>query len=107
MEVLASVDRDALAAYCQTYARWRSAEEYLAKHGDVYPLRDERGKIRYMQQFPHVAIARNLLQTLRGYQQEFGLTPSSRSKVEVAEPSQASRFQEYLEEGNRMRTRRK
>ena len=76
-----TVDRDALAAYCQVYARWKEAEEYLARHGEVYPLRDDRGKIRYMQQFPQVAIARQLLQTLRAYQQEFGLTPSARSQV--------------------------
>ncbi len=86
--VLTVVDGDALAAYCQTYARWKAAEEFLANHGDVYPLRDENGRIKYMQQFPQVSIARNLLHLLRGYQQEFGLTPSSRSRIEIqaAEP---------------------
>jgi P27 family predicted phage terminase small subunit len=83
MKVLTHVDGDALAAYCQTYARWKAAEEFLAKHGDVYPLRDDQGRVRYMQQFPHVAIARSLLQILRAYQQEFGLTPSARSRIEV------------------------
>ena len=29
MGVLAASDRDALAAYCQTYARWQETEEYL------------------------------------------------------------------------------
>jgi phage terminase small subunit len=37
-----------------------------------------------MQQFPQVAISRNLLLVLRAYQQEFGMTPSSRSRVVVA-----------------------
>lgn len=83
MKVLTSVDADALAAYCQTYARWVAAEQFLAQHGEVYPLRDENGKVRCMQQFPQVSIARNLLLLLKAYQQEFGLTPSSRSRVVV------------------------
>ena len=96
MGMLTVVDQDALAAYCQTYARWRAAEEYLAKHGDVYPLRDDRGKIRYMQQFPQVAIARNLLLTLRAYQQEFGLTPSSRSRIEIPAEKRTNAFRTYV-----------
>jgi len=83
MRILTRVDRDALTAYCQTYARWVAAEMFLDKHGEVYPLRDEKGNVRCMQQFPQVAIARGLLQVLRCYQQEFGMTPSARSRVHV------------------------
>ena len=36
-----------------------------------------------MQQFPQVAIARNLAQLLKAYQQEFGLTPSARTRIQV------------------------
>jgi P27 family predicted phage terminase small subunit len=81
MHVLTYVDGDALAAYCQTYGRWRAAEEFLQKHGEVYPIRDEQGRVKCMQQFPQVAIARNLILVLRAYQQEFGLTPAARSRV--------------------------
>ena len=84
MRVLTYIDGDALTAYCQTYARWQAAEEFIQKHGEAYPLRDEQGRIRCMQQFPQVAIARNLILVLRAYQQEFGMTPSARSRVVVA-----------------------
>ena len=90
MGVLTTIDRDALVAYCRIYARWEAAEEFLDKHGEVYPLRDENGNIRYMQQFPQVAIARNLLQLLKSYQQEFGLTPSARTRIELPWPSEPS-----------------
>lgn len=83
MKVLTVVDRDALAAYCQTYARWREAEEFISKHGTSYPIRDEQGRVRCMQQFPQVAIARNLVLVLRAYQQEFGLTPAARGRLQV------------------------
>ena len=81
--ILTQVDADALTAYCQTYARWQAVEQFLVQHGEVYPIRDERGNIRYMQQLPQVNISRNLLQCLRSYQQEFGMTPSARTRVHV------------------------
>jgi P27 family predicted phage terminase small subunit len=83
MKVLTLVDRDALAAYCHTYARWREAEDFITRHGLTYPIRDEKGNVRCLQQFPQVAIARNLLLVLRAYQQEFGLTPAARARVQV------------------------
>jgi P27 family predicted phage terminase small subunit len=79
--VLARVDRDALAAYCKCYARWKAAELFLDEHGQVYPIRGKDGAIRYMQPFPQVAIARSELQVLQRYQQEFGMTPSARTRV--------------------------
>ena len=85
MKVLTVADGDALAAYCTTYARWQQAEEFIAKHGVAYPIRDDKGQIRFMQPFPQVAIARSLLQLVKTYQQEFGLTPSARTRIEVAE----------------------
>jgi phage terminase small subunit len=42
-----------------------------------------------MQQFPQVAIARNLALLLKSYQQEFGLTPSARTRLSV-EPGNTS-----------------
>lgn len=87
IRILTRVDRDALTAYSQTYSRWKAAEQFLDKHGEVYPIRDEHGNVKCMQQFPQVAIARNLLQVLRCYQQEFGMTPSARTRVNtIPEP---------------------
>jgi len=84
MGILARADRDALTAYCQTYSRWKAAEQFLEKNGEVYPIRDENGNVRCMQQFPQVAISRNLLQVLQRYQQEFGMTPSARTRLHVS-----------------------
>ena len=84
MKVLTLVDADALAAYCHIYTRWRDAEDFLTKHGMVYPIRDDQGRVKCMQQFPQVAIARNLLLVMRAYQQEFGLTPAARARIVIA-----------------------
>jgi len=83
MGVLTTIDQHALAAYCQSYARWRKAEEFIQRHGEVFPIKDDDGNLKYLQQVPQVAIARNLLQMLNRYQQEFGLTPSARTRIHV------------------------
>ena len=74
-------DADALAVYCQLWARWQEAEEFLRDNGSTYVLRDETGKPRYVAQFPQVAIANRLAKEVRAYQQVLGLTPADRSRV--------------------------
>ena len=104
MGVLTAVDGDALTAYCQTHARWKAAEEFLAKHGEVYPIRDDAGRLKCMQQFPQVSIARNHLLILRAYQQEFGLTPAARTRIHVGlDDDEPSDFEEFLEEGRKQK----
>ncbi len=98
MRVLTLIDGDALAAYCQTYARWIAAEAFIAKHGEAYPIRDEAGRVKCMAQFPQVSIAKNLLQLVRAYQQEFGMTPSSRSQVRASSAPTKSRVQQLREQ---------
>jgi P27 family predicted phage terminase small subunit len=81
MGVLTRIDRNALARYCQLWARWKKAELFIQKHGDTYPIKDESGKIKCLQQFPQVAIAHKLAALLTRLEQEFGLTPSARSRI--------------------------
>lgn len=83
MGVLTIADGDVVIAYALTYSRWKAAVEFLQKHGEMYPIRDGNNQIKCMQQFPQVAIARNPLLVLRAYQQEFGLTPASRSRISL------------------------
>ncbi len=82
MRILARVDRDALTAYCQTHARWKAAEQFLDEHGEIYPVRDEKGNVKRMRPYPQVGIAITLLQMVRSYEQEFGMTPSARTRVQ-------------------------
>jgi P27 family predicted phage terminase small subunit len=97
MGVLTRIDGNALARYCRLWSRWRKAEEFIDQHGEMYPLKDEKGQTKYFQQWPQVAIANKLAQQLTRLEQEFGMTPSSRTRIQVAprakEPSNAkSRF---------------
>ena len=96
MGLLTRIDRQALMNYCDTFARWKRAVDFIRKHGEVIPIKTEDGKaIKYLQQVPQVAIAKNLLAVLRGYQQDFGLTPAARSRLIVpgdGEPDELDAF---------------
>lgn len=76
--VLTQVDKAAFAGYCQAYARWREAEEFLSKHGTIF-----KTPSGYIQQVPQVAIARSYLQTMKDFCSEFGMTPASRTRIKV------------------------
>lgn len=83
MKVLTKIDGNALARYCQLWSRWIRAEQFLQKYGDTYPLKDESGNVRCFMPWPQVAIANKLSQSLTRLEQEFGLTPSSRTRIQT------------------------
>ena len=76
MGVLTTVDRAALAAYCQCYGRWAEAEEKL--HATPMLLKTATG---YVQQSPWLSIANKQLELMGRYMGELGITPASRSRV--------------------------
>ena len=78
--ILTKVDRAAFAAYCQSYARWKEAQEHIDKEGAVFET--EKG---YQQQTPWVGIANTNQKMMLQAAAEFGLTPSSRSRIVVNE----------------------
>ena len=87
MNVLTTADGIALQLLCETFAHWRRAEELLVRHGDVYPILNDNGDVKYLQQSPYVAIARNNAKALKDMLCEFGLTPSSRSRIQPVSDS--------------------
>jgi len=79
MGIIAKVDRAALAAYCSIWSQWRDAEEKLRKFG---PLLKPTAS-GYIAQSPLVALARSSLEAMRQFMREFGLTPASRTRLQV------------------------
>ena len=74
--ILTDVDMAAFASYCQAYARWKEAEEFLTQHGTI--VKTPSG---YWQQVPQVSIAQTYNKIMTKLATEFGLTPSSRSRI--------------------------
>ncbi len=76
MGVLTEVDMAAFAGYCQAYARWKEAEEFITQHGTI--VKTPSG---YWQQVPQVSIAQTYLKVMNRFAEQFGLTPASRSRI--------------------------
>ena len=74
MKVLTQVDLRGVEIYCSLYARWRTAEDYLAKWGYT----SEGGNAS-----PYVKISLDCSVQMKSWMNEFGITPSSRSQVKV------------------------
>lgn len=70
------VDRAALAMYCQAWGRWVKAERELVKKGAV--LISDKGNLY---QNPWLHVANKAWEQMRKVLAEFGLTPSSRSRL--------------------------
>ena len=79
MGVLTEVDMAAFAAYCQSYARWKEAQQHIDEEGSTFET--EKG---YQQQTPWVGIANTNQKLMLQAASEFGLTRSARSRIMAA-----------------------
>lgn len=84
--VLTNIDRGALAAYCQAYARWVKAERAIVKmaeHDELtggLMIKTSNGNAV---QNPLVGVANKAMADMMRYAAEFGMTPSARSRIEA------------------------
>lgn len=76
--ILTEIDMTSFAGYCQAYARWKEAEEFLSKHGTIF-----KTPSGYIQQVPQVSIAQTYLKAMKDFASQFGLTPAARTRIQV------------------------
>ena len=74
--VLTNWDMRIFEQYCDAYARWKEATDFLNERGLFFITPSG-----YPQQFPQVAIAQNYSKLMHKYAQELGLTPAARSRL--------------------------
>ena len=91
MRVLTPADGHALAIYCSAYSRRLRAEESLRESGEV--VLSDTGA---MKANPSAAIVAKCESTMLRVLTEFGLTPSSRSRVSVPAEGPKDRLSEFL-----------
>ena len=96
MGLLSVTDRAALAAYCTAWSRWVEAEAMVKKFGTIVKS-PEKG---FPMKSPYLTIADQALETMRKLMVEFGLTPSSRSRIRVpAGGDEVDELDRFLEAG--------
>jgi P27 family predicted phage terminase small subunit len=82
MGILTRIDGLMLATFCRLWSRWKKAEAFIEAHGEVFPIKDDRGRVKCFMPWPQVAIAKSLAQQLTRLAQEFGMTPSARARLQ-------------------------
>lgn len=94
--ILTDIDRDSFAGYCQAYARWKEAEEFISQHGSI--VRTPSG---YWQTVPQVSIAQTYLKQMNRIAEQFGLTPAARSRIVAGSEKKETKdeMEALLEEG--------
>lgn len=88
--ILSQIDADLLAMYCQFYGRWVEAERHLAEEPLV--LTGVQGGVY---QNPWLQIANKATEQMHKLGAEFGLTPSSRTRIKVEESPKLSPLAEF------------
>lgn len=95
MRVLTEADLQALALYCAAFERWRAAEAEIEKEGLVVPTGTTG---RGVKANPAVSISNMAWEQMRKILIEFGMTPSSRARVQALDggEAEADPFDELL-----------
>lgn len=91
MGVIAKVDRAVLAAYCTAYKDYVKADNKLKRQGEVIIY--ESGNVA---QNPWVGIKNRAIEKMVKIAAEFGMTPSSRARLEVEAPTEENEMAAYL-----------
>lgn len=91
LKIITKIDRAALAVCCTAWADYVKACNKLEKQGEV--IISEKGG---MYQNPWVAIKKRSMDQVQKFYAEFGMTPSSRSRVQVDMPDEGDEMAGFL-----------
>jgi P27 family predicted phage terminase small subunit len=91
--LLTEIDRAALAAYCQCWARWVQAEEAMRDPEHKMVTLTDSG---YPVVTPWINVANTAMKQMLRYLTEFGMTPASRSKVTAASEEEDDPYEEFI-----------
>lgn len=96
--LVTSIDVDQLAVYCVVWVRWVKAEKLVREKGEI--IKTAAGNII---QNPYLSIANRALEHLSKLGAEFGMTPSSRSRVRTEMPNDEHELERMLFGGQQVR----
>jgi P27 family predicted phage terminase small subunit len=89
--LLTTIDRGMLAAYCQAHALWVEAVSSIGRYGTM--VKSPNG---FPMQSPYVAVANKQVEIMVRIAAEFGMTPSSRSRIRVGDKAPEDPFESFL-----------
>jgi P27 family predicted phage terminase small subunit len=89
--LLTVLDGPALAIYCAAWSRWVAANKQVDELGLTVPGRNGIPKAN-----PYIAVANQAQRLMMSMAAEFGMTPSSRSRIRVVPSPASDSFDELL-----------
>lgn len=92
--LLTVIDAPALALYCEAFARWKDANDKVVQLGAVV-----KAPSGFPIQSPFLAIANKAHEQMVKLLAEFGMTPSSRTRVTVTKPDPNAQYAKFVRKG--------
>ena len=87
-DLMTNLDIDALTIYCEAYARWVLAGEAIREEGAIITQKSHDGSTEYLKQNPWLMIQQKSFDQMKGMLVEFGMSPSSRTRVRTVDKKQ-------------------
>lgn len=85
--LLTNIDGEAFLRYCEIYALFRQAAEFIKTNGTTYVTRDGQGKATGVAQWPQVQQMLKSSESLSRLEAKFGMTPADRPDIRgIPEP---------------------
>jgi P27 family predicted phage terminase small subunit len=92
MGMLSPIDKAALAAYCANYSTFAAAQAEVKKSGIVVKINGQPSPN------PYLSAANKAAELMRKFLVEFGLTPSSRSRIRANPPEEEGELAKMMRE---------
>lgn len=96
MGVMTNADIDTIARYCTMYEQFVKYLEQVRRGLDVLVIRDDAGKVKYMQSTPAATMMTKLAASMLRIEQEFGLTPSARTGIATTQSKQQDDLEAFF-----------
>ena len=96
--LLTEMDLTAFASYCFQYSIWYQATLAIQEHGVLIKAQSGFPAIS-----PHIAVANRAQADIRKWLTEFGMTPSSRTRINVNPPKKKSSRERFREKGSNLK----
>ena len=97
MGVITNADIDTIARYCTMHEQYVKYLDQVRRGLDVLVIRDDKGKVKYMQSTPAATMMTKLAASMLRIEQEFGLTPSARSGLSGKKPQEQDELSAFFE----------
>jgi P27 family predicted phage terminase small subunit len=98
LNLLSQLDTDALTCYAISFIRLKEAYEVVQAEGEYLSTKNNRGHAVKTRR-PEAITLENQIKIMRALEADFGMNPSSRSKLNVL-PKEISEFGDFLQRGN-------